>query len=102
MINFGKQQALEIPMTQFETLMKSQYAHVSDVLIQQMEARYMAEDGNVVLPYTVMANMSIVNPNNVNDKVQYNTTFSDNRGVVSQQSATNAKRNYNFADVSWD
>lgn len=101
-INFGKQQALEIPMTQFETLMKSQYAHVSDVLIQQMEARYMAEDGNVVLPYTVMANMSIVNPNNVNDKVQYNTTFSDNRGVVSQQSATNAKRNYNFADVSWN
>lgn len=101
-INFGKSQSLEIPKDQFETLMKSQYAHVSDEVIQQMETRYQSADGNVNLPYTIMANMAIENPDNVNDKVNYSASFSDNRGVVSQQNASSAKKNYNFADLAWD
>ena len=82
--------------------MKSQYAHVSDEVIQQMETRYQSADGNVNLPYTIMANMAIENPDNVNDKVNYSASFSDNRGVVSQQNASSAKKNYNFADLAWD
>lgn len=54
-VNYGKKQTLAYSKADFEKIIKSQYAHVSDQVIQEMESRYGDGNGNVIMPYTIQA-----------------------------------------------
>ncbi|GAO99273.1 MucBP domain-containing protein [Fructobacillus ficulneus] len=84
-MNLGKSQYLKFTKADFETVIKSQYATVSDAVIQGMESTYGDGQGNVNIPFTVLANFKVTNPNNLNQQVRYDITFSDNKGFYDQK-----------------
>jgi hypothetical protein len=84
-INYGPSQYYKLTKDQFEHVIKSQYASVSDDVIAQMESKYGDGQGNVYFPFTVLSNFKAINPNNDNQQVRYDITFSDNKGFYDKK-----------------
>ncbi|MFC4761260.1 mucin-binding protein [Fructobacillus durionis] len=97
-INYGKQQTLAYSKAEFETIIKSQYAHVSDAVIQEMESRYSDGKGNVVIPYSIQASIQFKNPNNKDGQVKYSANFSDNKGVSDNKHSFTTPMNDNTTE----
>ncbi|CAK1245180.1 unnamed protein product [Fructobacillus tropaeoli] len=84
-INYGPSQYYKLTKEQFEHVIKSQYASVSDDVIAQMESKYGDGQGNFYFPFTVLSNFKAINPNNDNQQVRYDITFSDNKGFYDKK-----------------
>ncbi|CAK1248535.1 MucBP domain-containing protein [Fructobacillus tropaeoli] len=84
-INYGPSQYYKLTKEQFEHVIKSQYASVSDDVIAQMESKYGDGQGNVYFPFTVLSNFKAINPNNDNQQVRYDITFFDNKGFYDKK-----------------
>ncbi|WEV60836.1 hypothetical protein OZX68_00850 [Streptococcaceae bacterium ESL0729] len=96
-VNFGKSQSLAYSKSEFETIIKSQYASVSDQVIKDMEERYGDGNGNVIMPYSIKTLLSFTNPNNTEDSVKYDISFADNKGIQDNKSVLTTPINHNTA-----
>ncbi|CAK8054463.1 KxYKxGKxW signal peptide domain-containing protein [Eupransor demetentiae] len=99
-INYGKEQGVTVSRDNYITLLKSQYAGISQDTINQDLDRYSNADGTVTLPYVINTGINIANPNDTDHKVKYTSTETNNRNDQSDTVVgyTSGKSNINLVE----
>ncbi len=94
-INYGKSQYAKIPEQDFVNLAHSQYASMSDDVLNKMKSIYSDGEGNIYIPYTIRTSIPFINKNDQDSQVRYTFDVSDNRGIYYKNSAVTDPKNSN-------